>query len=65
MPLYEFMCANEHLHEALLPYAERNHVRSCPICHEDAHKIMSTCSFVLKGAGFYKNDYPKKGETHE
>ena len=32
----------------------------CPVCREWAVKIPSVASFVLKGKGFYKNDYKEK-----
>jgi predicted nucleic acid-binding Zn ribbon protein len=36
----------------------------CPHCHQRAHKIMSRCTFELKGGGWYSDGYrstkPKK-----
>jgi predicted nucleic acid-binding Zn ribbon protein len=32
----------------------------CPKCMAPAKKMISATSFVLKGSGFYVNDYPSK-----
>jgi len=32
----------------------------CPKCLAPAKKMISAASFVLKGSGFYVNDYPSK-----
>ena len=33
---------------------------ACPKCMAPAKKQISATSFVLKGSGFYVNDYPSK-----
>ncbi|MFQ5893939.1 MAG: FmdB family transcriptional regulator, partial [Nitrospinota bacterium] len=32
--------------------------RTCPTCGKRARRILSPAGFILKGAGFYVNDYP-------
>jgi predicted nucleic acid-binding Zn ribbon protein len=32
----------------------------CPRCLGQARKIMSPTNFILKGSGFYVNDYPSE-----
>ena len=65
-PVYEYLCPNEHVHEALVPLADRKHVRTCPICHMDATKIMSACALKFIGTGWFCNDYPKEADKcHE
>jgi predicted nucleic acid-binding Zn ribbon protein len=42
---------------------------ACPQCLGQARKIISATNFILKGSGFYVNDYPsesrKKGKKAE
>jgi len=33
---------------------------ACPRCLGQARKIMSPTNFILKGSGFYVNDYPSE-----
>jgi len=33
---------------------------ACPRCLGRARKIMSPTNFILKGSGFYVNDYPSE-----
>jgi len=33
---------------------------ACPKCMAPAKKLISSTNFVLKGSGFYVNDYPSK-----
>jgi putative FmdB family regulatory protein len=58
MPFYEYECPNGHIVEKL----ERtdSHEIECPECHEKAHKIISLCTFKLKGGGWYADGYASK-----
>jgi putative FmdB family regulatory protein len=38
-------------------------VQHCPRCGAQMTRLPAAPSFVLKGAGFHANDYPKKGAT--
>ena len=55
MPVYEFECSHGHITESLVPIGTQ-HVR-CARCNKKAKKIMSACSFELKGGGWYADGY--------
>lgn len=57
MPIFEYECSEGHRFEKL----ERNggpKSRTCPVCGKRAPRILSPAGFILKGEGFYVNDYP-------
>ena len=60
MPIYEYQCnqCNE-VFEIFHKIDEQCKV-TCPKCLRPAKKLISTTNFVLKGSGFYVNDYPSK-----
>ena len=58
MPVYEFECANGHITEELVAMGT-NHTR-CTKCKKKAKKILSACSFELKGGGWYADGYSSK-----
>ncbi len=69
MPVYEYQCTEcgeifEVLHKITETYGD-----GCPKCHGEAKRILSPSNFILKGSGFYVNDYPsktrKKAESSE
>jgi len=69
MPIYEYHC--HHCNEAfeiLLKIDEDCNV-VCPKCLKPAKKLISAPNFILKGSGFYVNDYPsesrKEGKKKE
>jgi putative FmdB family regulatory protein len=55
MPVYEFECANGHITEGLVPMGTKS--TQCTKCKKKARKILSTCSFELKGGGWYADGY--------
>lgn len=56
MPVYEFKCKCGHVFEELVPMGTENY--QCPECQEKkAKKIMSPCTFELKGGGWYADGY--------
>ena len=56
MPVYEFECKCGHVFEDLVPMGTKTH--QCPVCKgEKAKKILSTCTFELKGGGWYADGY--------
>lgn len=60
MPIYEYKC--EHCNETfeILQNFSDEPLSECVNCHQGpVKKLMSVSSFVLKGAGFYVNDYKK------
>lgn len=57
MPIFEYECSAGHRFEKL----ERNgdhKSRTCPECGKRAPRVISAAGFILKGEGFYVNDYP-------
>jgi putative FmdB family regulatory protein len=65
MPVYEFECSCGEVTEELTKMDTRS--ISCPKCGKKAQKIMSACSFELKGGGWYADGYASKknGSTSE
>jgi len=58
MPVYEFECADGHITEDLVAMGTK-HTR-CRKCNKKAKKIISACSFELKGGGWYADGYSSK-----
>ena len=63
MPVYEFECKNGHITEELVPMGTEKTV--CAKCKTKAKKIISPCTFELKGGGWYADGYSstKSGST--
>ena len=58
MPIYEYKC--EHCNETfeVLQKFSDDPLTGCILCSEGpVKKLISASSFILKGAGFYVNDY--------
>ena len=58
MPIYEYKC--EHCNETfeVLQKFSDDPLTECILCDEGpVKKLISASSFILKGAGFYVNDY--------
>ena len=56
MPVYEFECARGHITEELVPMGTSSSVM-CTKCNKRAKKILSACTFELKGGGWYADGY--------
>jgi putative FmdB family regulatory protein len=69
LPIYEYQCerCNE-IFEIFHKIDEDCRV-ACPRCLGSVRKLISAPNFVLKGSGFYVNDYPsesrKEGKNKE
>jgi putative FmdB family regulatory protein len=60
MPIYEYQCNRcDEIFEIFHKIDEDCKV-ACPKCLAPAKKLISAPNFVLKGSGFYVNDYPSK-----
>jgi len=60
MPIYEYECDRcSEIFEIFHKIDEDCRV-ACPKCLGTARKLISATNFVLKGSGFYVNDYPSK-----
>ena len=55
MPVYEFECPNGTITEKLVKMNIKE--ITCPKCHRKARKIISACTFELKGGGWYADGY--------
>ncbi len=64
MPIYEYQCnrCNE-IFEIFHKIEEEGKV-ACPKCLGNARRLISASNFILKGSGFYVNDYPSQSR-HE
>lgn len=57
MPIYEYECDHCHkTHEEIMMVNDPTE-RTCPVCGNTSHKVVSLSSFKLKGAGWYKDGY--------
>ncbi|MGD8367551.1 MAG: zinc ribbon domain-containing protein [Desulfobacterales bacterium] len=58
MPVYEFKCECGEITEDLVRVDTRE--IPCPKCGKKAEKILSACTFTLKGGGWYADGYASK-----
>ena len=60
MPIYEYQC--DHCNDVfeIFHKIDEDCKVACPECLGPAKKIISATNFILKGSGFYVNDYPSK-----
>jgi putative FmdB family regulatory protein len=61
MPIYEFECPKGSVTERLVRSGTQE--IECPKCHEKAKKVMSLCTFVLKGGGWAADGYSRKPQS--
>jgi len=62
MPIYEYECRQcQRTFEVLQKFSEPP-LKGCILCDGGpVKKLISASAFVLKGTGFYMNDYPSEG----
>ena len=60
MPIYEYQCSDCNNVFELLHKMGEDCKAVCSKCMAPAKKLISATNFVLKGSGFYVNDYPSK-----
>lgn len=69
MPIYEYQCNKCHEVFEIFHKIDEECNPACPKCLGPARKLISASSFILKGSGFYVNDYPspsrKEGRKQE
>ena len=58
MPVYEFECPAGTITEKLVRM-DTQHI-NCPKCGKRARKIISPCTFELKGGGWYADGYSSR-----
>jgi len=60
MPVYEYRCDKcQRVIEVMQKFSDKPLTR-CPSCAGRISRIMSNCSFQLKGSGWYVTDYKKE-----
>ena len=61
MPIYEYYCEDCQKTFEAFQSINDDSVPDCKFCQGNkARKLISPVGFVLKGAGFYANDYPSE-----
>lgn len=61
MPIYEYKCENCHETFEVLQKFSDDPLTECILCSDGpVKKLISASSFILKGSGFYVNDYPSE-----
>ena len=62
MPIYEYQCAKcKKVHEIWQKITEAAATK-CPSCGGKIERLISASGFALKGTGWYKTDYERKGK---
>ncbi|MBF8260318.1 MAG: regulatory protein, FmdB family [Actinobacteria bacterium] len=64
VPIYEYECDKCNGVTERLQGIHEPSLKKCPSCGGRVHKRMSSGAFVLKGSGFFANDYPH-GKSHD
>ena len=69
MPIYEYQCNHCNQVFEIFHKIDEECKVACPKCLGPVKKLISATNFVLKGSGFYVNDYPsesrKEGKKKE
>ena len=60
MPIYEYGCPKCGKTTEIMQKFSDQPLSRCPSCGGKVCKIISNCSFQLKGSGWYVTDYKKK-----
>lgn len=63
MPIYEYICSNCGKRFEIFQKISDNPLRECKFCRGKLTKLISNCSFQLKGTGWYVTDYKKPIDT--
>ena len=57
MPIYEYQCTHCGKTFEIFQKISDEPLKKCRICKGTLHKLISQCSFHLKGTGWYVTDY--------
>jgi putative FmdB family regulatory protein len=57
LPIYEYECISCGKHFENMQKITEAPLTSCPFCKGKVKKLVSNCSFQLKGTGWYATDY--------
>ena len=61
MPIYEYQCTECGKIYEVFQSAKDEPLKKCKECLGEVTKLISNCSFQLKGTGWYVTDYARKG----
>src|SRR5690348_11259047 len=65
MPIYEYQCSKcGRVHEIWQKISEKP-LTKCPDCKGKIERLISATAFALKGSGWYKTDYERKGKKKD
>lgn len=62
MPIYEYECLECGKKFETIQKITEEPLTSCPSCSGKVKKLVSNCSFQLKGTGWYLTDYSRKSD---
>ena len=65
MPIYEYQCENCGKHFEHMQKITDEPLQTCTFCNGKVKKLVSNCSFQLKGTGWYVTDYAQKSDKGE
>jgi len=65
LPIYEYECIECGKYFETMQKITEKPIISCPFCSGKVRKLVSNCSFQLKGSGWYLTDYARKAEKKE
>ena len=65
MPIYEYECLECGKKFETMQKITEEPLTSCPSCSGKVRKLVSNCSFQLKGTGWYLTDYARKSDGKE
>jgi putative FmdB family regulatory protein len=65
MPVYEYQCKKCGKVFEILHGINESYQDGCPWCRGEAKRILSPSNFILRGPGFYVNDYPSEGRKRD
>ena len=63
MPIYEYACCDCGKHFEVFQKISDEPLTKCRICGGTVNRLISQCSFQLKGSGWYATDYKRGGAT--
>ena len=63
MPVYEYECSDCGKRFEKFQKISDKPLRECKFCKGKLNKLISNCSFQLKGTGWYATDYKKPADT--
>jgi len=65
VPIYEYECLSCGKNFEIIQKITEEPISTCPSCAGKVRKLISNCSFQLKGTGWYVTDYARKPDKKE